>query len=191
METKQTFRDLTNEELVKRIIDTKNDMLFSELYERFSHFVYNKCYGFTKTKEEAQDLSQDVFIKLYQKLGTYEGRSKFSTWMFTFTYRSCVDYVNKTVLKTVSSDNLDPEDEDTLHLQIETDDYSLFQLKEDTLKKALDIISPEDKMILLMKYQDDFSIKELVEALEVGESAIKMRLKRAKARLVETYNNLR
>ena len=182
------YKSLTDEELVAKILKTKNDILFGKLYERYSHFVYNKCYGFTKTKVEAQDLTQDVFVKLFQKLSSFKGTSKFSTWLYAFTYNMCVDYVNKNVLQKVHSNDLEVE---VYNLHIETEDYSLFQLKEDTLKKSLEIITPEDKMILLLKYQDDFSIKELTQALEIGESAVKMRLKRAKARLIETYNNLR
>jgi RNA polymerase sigma-70 factor (ECF subfamily) len=98
-----------------------------------------------------------------------------------------VDYVNKNALQKIHSNHLEPEDFE--HLQIE--DYSLFQLKEDTLKKALEIIAPEDKMILLLKYQDDFSIKSIMEVLDISESAVKMRLKRSKARIIEVYNNLR
>ena len=188
MKTQSSFHDLSNEELVEQIVTTKNDLLFGELYERFSHFVYNKCYGFTKTRAEAKDLAQDVFVKLYQNLSSFKGRSKFSTWMYSFTYNMCVDYVNKNVLQTVSTDNL--ELEDLNHLQIETEDYSLFQLREDLLKHALEIIAPEDKMILLLKYQDDFSIKDIMLVLEITESAVKMRLKRAKARIIEAYNSL-
>ena len=188
MKTKSKFDHLSNEELVEQIIKTKNDLLFEVLYERFSHIVYNKCYGFTKTKAEAQDLAQDVFVKLYQKLKTFQGRSKFSTWMYSFTYNMCVDYVNKKELNTVNSDQLDQEDYN--HLQVEAEDYSLFQLREDTLKKALEIINPEDKMMLLLKYQDDFSIKDLMAVLNISESAVKMRLKRAKSRIIEAYNDL-
>ena len=101
----------------------------------------------------------------------------------------CVDYVNKNVLQKVHSNDLNPENFE--HLQIEVEDYSLFQMKEESLKKALEIIAPEDKMILLLKYQDDFSLKNITEVLEISESAVKMRLKRAKARIIEAYNNLR
>jgi RNA polymerase sigma-70 factor (ECF subfamily) len=94
-------------------------------------------------------------------------------------------------LQKVKSNDLELKAEDLNHLQIETEDYSLFKLKEDTLKKALEIIAPEDKMILLLKYQDDFSIKNIMTILEINESAVKMRLKRAKARIIEAYNNLR
>lgn len=183
------FPELTDEELVDQIQKTKNDLLFGVLYERYSNIVYNKCYGFTKTSAEAQDLAQDVFVKLYQKLSSFEGRSKFSTWMYSLTYNMCVDYVHKNVLKTVST--ADKELEDLNYVQEETDDDSLFQMREELLKKALENISPEDKMILLLKYQDDFSIKDIMAVLEINESAVKMRLKRAKARIVEAYNNIK
>lgn len=188
MKTQNAFHDLTDEELVEQIIKTKNDFLFGVLYERFSHVVYNKCYGFTKTQAEAKDLAQDVFIKLYQKIVSFQGKSKFSTWMYSLTYNMCVDYVNKKTLNTVSSSDI--ELEDLSHLQIETDDYSLFQMREDLLKRALEDIAPEDKMILLLKYQDDFTIKEIMVVLEINEGAVKMRLKRAKARIIEAYNKL-
>ena len=81
--------------------------------------------------------------------------------------------------------------EDYSPLQIEGADSSLFLLKEKTLKKALEVIAPEDKMILLLKYQDEFSIKYIMTVLEISQSAVKMRLKRAKARLIEAYNDLR
>lgn len=188
MKNNEEVSHLTDEELVEQIINTKNDILFGVLYERFSHVVYNKCYGFTKTKVEAQDLAQDVFVKLFQKLRSFKGKSKFSTWLYAFTYNMCVDYVNKNVMQKVHSNDLEPEDYQ--HLSIEVEDHSLFQLKEDTLKKALEVISPEDKMILLLKYQDDFSLKNIMEMLDLGESAVKMRLKRAKIRIVEAHNNL-
>ena len=89
------------------------------------------------------------------------------------------------------SNDLDPENYEQAHLQIDVDDSTLFKLKEETLKKALEVIAPEDKMILLLKYQDDFSIKNIMEVLEIGESAVKMRLKRAKSRIIVAYNNLR
>ena len=63
-------------------------------------------------------------------------------------------------------------------------------MRSEKLKKALELIEAEEKSLLLLKYQDDVSVKELCALLELGESAVKMRLKRAKARLVKTYNTL-
>lgn len=189
MKNEIAFQNLTDEEIVEEIVKTKNDILFGILYERFSSMVYNKCYGFTKTKAEAQDLTQDVFIKLFQKLSSYKRKAKFSTWLYAFTYNMCVDYINKNALQKVHSSDVELE-ESYYSSHIEVDDASIFEMKEDALKKTLEIISPEDKMILLLKYQDDFSIKSIMTVLEISESAVKMRLKRAKARILEAYNNL-
>lgn len=72
----------------------------------------------------------------------------------------------------------------------EVPDESIFEMKAHKLEKALTLVSAEEKSILLLKYQDGASIKELGELMEIGESAVKMRLKRAKAKLLEIYNTL-
>ena len=60
-------------------------------------------------------------------------------------------------------------------------------MKVDKLKVALELISPEEKMILLLKYQENLSVKEIEAALSIGESAVKMRVKRAKDKLIKVY----
>ena len=72
----------------------------------------------------------------------------------------------------------------------EVPDEQLLELKAQKLGEAMEQLSPENKSLLLLKYQDGASIKELTDLLEIGESAVKMRLKRAKAKLVEQYNLL-
>ncbi|WP_298779960.1 sigma-70 family RNA polymerase sigma factor [uncultured Polaribacter sp.] len=180
----------SDEELVFKIVETNNSQLFAILYDRFSKIVYNKCYGFAKNKEEAEDLTHDVFVRLFVKLKTFKGNSKFSTWLYSFTYNFCVNYVQRDKHKkqernTVVTDNIK---EDSAFEEVE--DVKLFELKSEKLAKALSLIDPKDKMILLMKYQDDMSIKEIKEVLGVGESAVKMRVKRAKARVISTYEEL-
>ncbi|CAM1373529.1 RNA polymerase subunit sigma-70 [Tenacibaculum litopenaei] len=181
----------TDEELVAKIVEKNDTHLFAVLYDRYAGVVYNKCYGFSKNKEEAQDLTHDVFIRLFVKLRTFKGKSKFSTWLYSFTYNFCVNYVQRNSNKkkekvTVVTDNIKEEDSGV----DEIDDATLFELKSDKLAKALEMIPAAEKMILLMKYQDDMSIKDISAVLEVGESAVKMRLKRAKAKVVKTYNEL-
>ena len=180
---------LNDEELVSKIVEKNDTHLFAVLYDRYASVVYNKCYGFSKNKEEAQDLTHDVFIRLFVKLRTFKGKSKFSTWLYSFTYNFCVNYVQRNKEKkkekvTVVTDQIKDDEVD------EIDDSELFELKSDKLAKALQKIPVSEKMILLMKYQDDMSIKEISGLLEIGESAVKMRLKRAKEKVVKTYNTL-
>ena len=181
---------LSDEDLVYKIVETNNTHLFAVLYDRYATVVYNKCYGFSINKEEAQDLTHDVFIKLFIKLRTFKGKSKFSTWLYSFTYNFCVNYVQRNANKkkekvTVVTDQIKGEDSFD-----DIDDATLFELKSKKLAKAMKLIDPNDKVILMMKYQDDMTIKEIQHILEIGESAVKMRLKRAKEKIINVYQEL-
>ena len=181
---------LTDEELVFEIVETNNSQLFAVLYDRFSKVVFNKCYGFANSKEEAEDLTHDVFIRLFLKLKTFKGKAKFSTWLYSFTYNFCVNYVQRNSYKkkekfTVVTDVIK---EDDVSMNIEETD--LFAVKSEKLGRTLELMEPKDKMILLMKYQDDISIKEIKESLAIGESAVKMRIKRARHKAVSIYSEL-
>ena len=183
------YNQLTDEELVAKIVANNDTLLFGVLYDRYVKRVYNKCYGFAKSEDEAEDLTQDVFLMLFIKLASFGGRSKFSTWLYSFTYNFCVNYVNRDKQRKMSDKSVPVEDNEYRFIE-EVPDDSIYEMKSKKLEKALQLVSPEDKSILLLKYQDGASIKELMQVMEVGESAIKMRLKRAKAKLVEAYNNL-
>lgn len=146
------IKKLTDEALVAKIVQTNNTHLFAVLYDRYASVVYNKCYGFAKSKEEAEDLTHDVFIRLFVKLRTFKGRSKFSTWLYSFTYNFCVNYVQRNTHKkqekvTVVTDQV-KEDASV----DEVDDATLFALKSDQLAKALEMIDPNEKMIFLTLY---------------------------------------
>lgn len=164
-------------------------MLFGVLYDRYSRMVYNKCYGFSRSQDEAEDLTQDVFLMLFIKLASFKGRSKFSTWLYSFTYNFCVNYVNRNKQRKMSDKSV-PMDEVDYKVADEVPDERIYEMKANKLEMALGQISAEDKSILLLKYQDGASVKELCDLMELGESAVKMRLKRAKAKLLEIYNTL-
>lgn len=178
---------ITDEDLVFEIVRTNNTELFATLYDRFSTVVYNKCFSFSKNKEEAEDLMHDIFVRLFVKLKTFKGTSKFSTWLYSFTYNFCVNYVKRSSYKKKEKITIVTDEIKDIDISDEIEDASLFELKSVKLAKVLTLIEPSEKMILLMKYQDDMSIKEIKEILNIGESAVKMRIKRAKAKVVKMY----
>ncbi len=187
MKLPEAIHSLTDEALVEAIVKTNNTLLFEVLYDRYATMVYNKCYGFAKDGDEAKDLTQDVFLKLFVKLASFKGKSKFSTWLYAFTYNHCVNYVTRNTAKKIEKQSVSS---DTIENIGEAEpEIGLEQMKVAQLKKVMELISPDEKMILLLKYQDNLSIKEISSALDLGESAVKMRLKRAKDKLVQTYAN--
>ncbi|MGK0495442.1 MAG: RNA polymerase sigma-70 factor (ECF subfamily) [Maribacter sp.] len=189
MDSDDPYKDISDEELVKKIVAKKDSMMFGVLYDRYSKMVYNKCYGFAKSQKEAEDLTQDIFLMIFVKLGSFKGKSKFSTWLYSFTYNFCVNYVNRDKGRKISDKANNIEDTEYA-FSVEVTDERLLDLQVEKLKNALELIDPEDKTLLLLKYQDGVSIKELETIMELGSSAVKMRLKRAKARVIETYNSL-
>jgi RNA polymerase sigma-70 factor (ECF subfamily) len=189
LKIEQNFKDLSDEDLVKAIVKKNDTLLFEILYDRYDKLVYNKCRGFSRHDDEAEDLTQDIFLKLFVKLKTFKGKSKFSTWLYSFTYNHCVNYVNRSTAKKIEKQSVDTDNlKDEHYGSQEQDDADIQNLKVEKLKEALEKISPEEKMILLLKYQDSLSIKDLCGVLDIGESAVKMRLKRAKEKLVNVYN---
>lgn len=179
---------LSDEELIRKITESNDTHLFGVLYDRYAKTVYNKCIGFLGSHETAQDLTQDIFVKLFVKLKSFKGDSKFSTWLYAFTYNHCINYLQREVKGKKGEFAIAEDTAD--EIPDEVPDSEIFEMKAQNLKTALAMIQPEEKAILLMKYQDDISIKEIAAAMDLGESAVKMRLTRAKANLVKKYRSL-
>jgi len=179
---------LSDQELVRKIAKTRDTALFEELYNRYAKIVYNKCFNFTNQYTVAEDLTHDIFLKLYLSVHQFSGKSKFSTWLYSFTYNFCVNYVTRSKEYKIMTDSVEIEERNLPAADF--DDSMIYNMQVEKLEKALEKISPHQKMILLLKYQDDVSIKELQDYLGIGESAVKMRLMRAKADLLEIYNTL-
>jgi RNA polymerase sigma-70 factor (ECF subfamily) len=185
-----SVKSFSDQELVKKVLDTKDSQLFGILYDRYGNKVFNKCFGFVKNTDEAKDLTQDIFLKVFLKLNTFDDtKAAFSTWLYTLTYNFCANYVTRDKKKQWKNDRFD-EHEYHLVAEVEVDIEQINQFDADRLSKVLDKLSPEDKTILLLKYQDDATIKELQEIFGLSASAVKMRLNRAKSKVVKIYETL-
>lgn len=177
---------MTDEELVSKIIDSNNTSLFEILYDKYSKKVYNKCYSFVKNEEEAKDLTQDIFLKLFVKLSSFKGKSKFSSWLYSFTYNHCVNYINRDVGKRF--EGRFPESFDIENYAEDTTSKNDFTENLDNrLSIALNKIPANDKLIIQLKYIDNLSIRKIETVLGLQTSAVKMRLKRAKEKLAVSY----
>jgi RNA polymerase sigma-70 factor (ECF subfamily) len=182
-------KELSDGELADKVIATKDSQLFGVLYDRYSNKVYNKCYSFVKNTDEAKDLTQDIFLKVFLKLHLFNStKASFSTWLYVLAYNFCTNYVNRDKKKKNKDERMDDHEYHLAEAEIDIEEIN--ELEEGKMIKALDAISPEDKSLLLLKYQDDISIKDLQETMGIGASAVKMRLNRAKAKAVSAYNKL-
>ena len=172
---------------MRAIVEERMHEHFGLLYDRYVEKVYHKCISFVKEETLAQDLAHDIFLKTFMNLAKFNHKSKFSTWLYSLTYNFCIDFVRKNnKVKYQSEEGLEeiPDSED------EKNERDLMNMEAKRLAVALDQINPDEKAILLMKYQDEMSIVDLSEALQISESAVKMRIKRSRAKVVEKYNKI-
>jgi len=177
---------LTDEELVEKYLESQNVHFFNTLYERYSKKVYSKAFSILRSQAKAEDATQEIFMKVLLNLAKFSGRSKFSSWLYSISYNFCVDAVRK------AKKDVGVLVEDIGAYGDRTDDTINDTLIKETnvhrLKEVLDLIPAGDKAILLMKYLEEFSIKEICEVLDKSESAVKMKVKRAKEKFVKIYN---
>ncbi|WP_439153253.1 RNA polymerase sigma factor [Winogradskyella sp.] len=125
--TTEAVHNLTDEALVEAITKTNDTMLFEVLYDRYESMVYNKCYGFANGIDKAKDLTQDVFLRVFIKLGSFKGKSKFSTWLYAFTYNHCVNYVTRNTAKKFEKKSLSSESVDIQNIDEDIDSTREFQ----------------------------------------------------------------
>lgn len=175
------FKGIADEELVRLYIETQRNVYFEEIYDRYVDKVYRKCLSFVKNEAQAEDFTHDIFLRVVLKLGSFKEQAKFSTWLYSITYNYCMDQVRQT--KRQAEVTLD----ENFDLADDGYDLELIEMQTQSLKKALQKIDPDERAILLMKYQDDFSIKEIAETFKITESAVKMRLMRTKEKLKKIY----
>lgn len=177
----------SDEEIVKKILETNQHQLFGLLYDRYNTKVYHKCISFAKNSDDAQDMLHDIFLKTFTNLSRFQGNSSFSTWLYSITYNFCVDYSRKkSKMRMKDIDDM----ADVSEVDDEKNEKELLSLRAERLAAVLDAIGAKEKAILLMKYQDGASIEAISTMLELSESAVKMRVKRAKARALEVYREM-
>ena len=174
----------SDEELVRLYVETQRNTYFEQLYERYCDKVYRKCLSFTKDPVRAEDLTHDIFLKLVVKLSSFREQAKFSTWLYSITYNYCTDQLR--------SHNLRREvymDDNWERLEVESDDglAEIAEMESKQLERALQKLAPEEQTMLLMKYQDDISIRDIASINGLTESAVKMRLKRSRDKLRKNY----
>lgn len=177
---------LTDEALVELILSSGNTDLFGQIYDRYANLIYRKCLSVLKSEAAAQDLVHDILIKVFLSLPGFQGKSRFSSWVYAITYNKCMDQLRKQ--KRYRETELDSEQEPLGGKEDDELSYrEIVAIRADRLQELMGQLPELDRMVLLMKYQDELSVKDMEEMLSLGSSAVKMRLMRARERLLELY----
>ena len=178
--------------LVRRCI-AGDAAAWEELVERYHRRIYNICYRFAGTADDAQDLTQEVFIKMYRTLNTYDAeRGAFMTWVTTMARNLLVDHFRRTKQDrlTDSLDAAPSEHEDAMPLSeqlhdtgVTPDAQAQSQQVGETVHLALQKLSPDLREAVILRDLQDMDYKEIATVLKVPEGTVKSRINRGRAEL--------
>lgn len=146
---------------------------YEELMRRHDKLIFGVSLRLVGDRQDAEDITQDVMLKIFSKLGTFEGRSTFKTWTVRVTRNACKDWLKKRALSKQYAERLANEPREP----------STMEYREDRLIGLLKELSPTDREVLTLRFVADLSLAEIAETSELSLSATKMRLYRAVERL--------
>ncbi len=179
---KRPYDKKSDKELIELYQENDNKEILGELYKRYHLKVLNYCSGFIKERNQASDIAQDVFVKVSEQINKLQKPELFQAWLFRIARNLCIDYLK---LKGREAKILTEE-----QYQLAEDYFDEEEaIKKDKLIEKLILLidqSPNEvKNLLLDRYFHNKSIKQLQIQYERSESALKMRLARARKQLAE------
>jgi RNA polymerase sigma-70 factor (ECF subfamily) len=156
---------------------------YALLVERYKSYVFTLTFRFTKNREDAEEVSQDIFVKAYRSLADFKGTAKFSTWLYTIVNTTCITFLRKKRLDVRSLD-----DERTFEVADSQDSgFKANQVEQKSrvnmVNQAIAMLNPDDAEIITLFYKNEQSLEEISQILGVEVNAAKVRLHRARARL--------
>jgi RNA polymerase sigma-70 factor (ECF subfamily) len=173
---------LTDIELIDQSL-AGNQGAYAALIKRHQRFVFTLALRFAKSREDAEEIAQDCFVKAYRSLGSFNKQSKFSTWLYTIVYTTAMTFLRKKRVDTTSID-----DENT-YIQIENQsgsmDNNLAESKSRSfyVNQAIAQLLPDDAMIITLFYKGEQSLEEIGNAMGMEPNTVKVKLFRARQRL--------
>lgn len=185
----------TEEAALVRRVQAQDELAFREIVERYQAKVFSIIYGILRNRNDAEDIAQQVFAKIYFSIKNFDFRSSLLTWIYKITVNECYDYLRKKKVRKLvyesdfsSDDSLRMENSEPATDQAPAVDHRLAQ--HDLILKLLSKISEEDRSLLLMKEVEGHSVEELSEMTGMNENTIKVKLFRARQKLVKAAQRL-
>ncbi len=159
-----------------------NTNAFAPLVDRYKNMVFTLCFKMVNNREEAEELTQDSFIKVYRSLKQFKAESRFSTWLYKVAYHTCLDR-----LKKLKREKPTAEINTFTEAQISTlqNDFEQIedQERKELVQECLQLLPEEERLLLTLYYLNEQSVKEIAHIMGATETNIKVKLFRSRNKL--------
>ncbi|WP_413465991.1 sigma-70 family RNA polymerase sigma factor [Metabacillus litoralis] len=171
------------ESMTQDLITNDREILLDDLMDKYGNSILQLAYFYVGNKEVAEDLTQEIFVKCYQKLDQYQKKSSIKTWLWKIAINHCKDYLRSWHYKHIVVSN--EQDLHTSSQENEVEHQVIQKYEDEQLVKTVFRLPDTYKEVIFLFYFEERSIKEISNLINVNQNTIKTRLKRAKEMLKE------
>src|SRR5258705_9266356 len=180
----------TDDRELVRLAQTGDKEAFEELVRRHQHRVFAVAGGILRRREDVEDIAQQVFVKAYFSIKRFDQRAAFSTWLYKITVNECWDLLRKRKSRPLVYESDFSEEQSRQYSAIEREatkglDTSDRMAMRERLENMLGQLEKRDRAMLILKEVEGFSVEEIADSMGLNANTVKVRLFRARSRLVE------
>ena len=190
---KSIYKKLSDEELILEF-QKENVEAFSELVLRYKDKVVNFLYRYTGDRDEAEDLAQDAFVKLYRSKHLYKEIAKFSTWFYTIAINTAkTDARKKSRYNALSISDYDPENDKDYEIPADVqspDEYANAGIENHYIQKAIDSLEESFKQVIILRDIEDMDYEEIAQITGLPLGTVKSRINRGREKLKKILNEI-
>lgn len=185
----------TDEAALVRRVQNGDEIAFREVVDRYQAKVFSIIHGILRNHNDAEDIAQQVFSKIYFSIGNFDFRSSLLTWIYKITVNECYDYLRKKkVRKLVYESDFSEEEAQRIERTEPGSENQLLMderlAQRDFVLKLLEKVSSEDRQLLMLKEVEGHSVEELASMTGMNENTVKVKLFRARQKLVKAAQRL-
>jgi RNA polymerase sigma-70 factor, ECF subfamily len=180
---------MTQNELIELVL-AGNQEAFKSIVELYNTKIFRTCLGFVHQKEDAEELTQDVFVNVYQNLHRFKGNSSFSTWIYQIAVNSSLNHLRKQkkfgfILRLENVLGIDLQDQKNTKMRFDTSPEQLLidDERNKQLYKAIDSLPENQRIAFTLSKYDEMSQREIANVMNITEGAVEALLQRAKTNL--------
>jgi len=182
-------------QLIRRCLKG-DEKAYEKLLEKYRGPVFSICFRMVRNRDDAEDLAQDVFIKIFNILDRYNPSFPFSSWLYRITSNLCIDFLRKNKRTIYSIDKPVDSEDGEMSRQLPSDAIGperKMELKEEMviLEKAIEKLPEHYRMIVLLRHQEHLSYDEISETLGIPLGTVKARIHRARKTIVDFFKDYR
>jgi len=173
--------------LVRRCLGG-DERAYRELVERYQARVFSLALRMVRQRQDAEDLTQDTFVRMFRAAERYDPNRPFSSWLFTIAARLCIDHIRRRRIKAVSLTRSEPGSEeehdiDVVDPGLAPDEVTTRHEEERRTQELIDGLPPHYRIVVMLRHQQDLSYEEIADVLNLPLGTVKARIHRARGLL--------